>query len=687
MKRNICLLLSIIFILTFIPVFSAAEAENTTTAQSESTTTAADTTSTESVPTTTAPAQQAAPIIAFDGRPTSTYVEVTVTPAAPLGSTDVIQYRTDDTAWENYSEPLKIDINCTVFAKITFADGSESAISHAEIVCIDKMPPSAPEILADNVTWVNSFVDVSVVSGSDLESGIQRNEYRLGEEGEWKQYTAPVKLTEPAVFYARTVDMAGNFSSMASMEINNFDITPPDISGITVYFTSDVPPALAESGAFSKYYRTPVTITIDGAKDSQSGLAAYYYQLADSSSALTDDGWLEYNLEARPEISADFCGYVYVRAVDHAGNTSYNTISEGVVLDTAPPVISNVTLTPSSLTSGRVTATFSVTDNYWLESISYGDNLIGTYDPSITIFRNGEYTITAADKAGNVAKSTFTVSNIDSTPFSLLSVFEQLDENSFTPSSWKPASEAAEELRTLLADSKDTKKIENATEDLTSALEKLISRGDGTMALELIEKVKEYDKSLYTESSWLHIDNAIDAIKLCLDNPESTQADVDAARRSLEHSIDELQLLADFTAIDRLIAQCESIDKNKYDPVKFEAFTVNLEAAKALSRTDSTQDAVDSVYNALLDSMNAMRIIEEPVKEMPVVGYVIMGLLVIFILTLIFILLKGRRHRTGELLREEYSENSDDYDDADEAEYHSSRPSIGDIYFTDSDDE
>lgn len=681
MKRNICLLLSLIFILTFIPAFSAAEANSTSASQNETTTAA------EAAPT-APPAAQAAPIIAFDGRPTSTYVEVTITPAAPLGKDDIIQYRTDDTAWETYSKPLAIDINCTVFAKITFADGSESAISHAEIVCIDKMPPSPPEILADNITWVNSFVEVSVVSGSDLESGVQRNEYRLGEEGEWRQYTAPVKLTEPAVFYARTLDMAGNLSSMANMEIENFDITPPDISGVTVYFTSDIPPALADSGAFSKYYRSPVTITIDGAKDNQSGLAAYQYQLAESSSALTEDGWLEYNLEARPEITADFCGYVYVRASDHAGNLSYNTISEGVVLDTAPPVISEVTLTPSSLTSGRVTATFSVTDNYWLESISYGENLIGTYDPSITIFRNGEYTITAADKAGNVSKSTFTVSNIDSTPFSLLSVFEQLDENSFTPSSWKPAEEAAEVLRTLLADSKDTKKTANATEDLTSALEKLISRGDGTMALELIERVKEYDKSLYTESSWLHIDNAVEAINLCLEDPESTQADVDAARRSLEHSIDELQPLADFTAIDRLIAQCEALDKAKYDPVKLEAFTINLEAAKALSRTDSTQEVVDAVYNTLLDSMNAMRIVEEPVKEMPVVGYVIMGLLVIFILTLLFILLKGKRHRTDELLEDESEEEYDDndYDDTDEVEYHSTRPSIGDIYFTDSDD-
>ena len=694
MKRNICFFLSIILILTFVPFFSAAEADGgaTETVAEVTTTTTTETTAssetTETTTTTAAPAIPPAPIINFDGRPTSAFVEVTITEAAPLNKGDTIQYRTDDTSWENYTKPLSIDVNCTIFAKVTLANGNESPISHAEITCIDKMPPTPPEILADNITWVNSFVDVSVVSGSDLESGVLRNEYRLGENGTWLEYSSPVKLTEAAVFYARTLDMAGNVSSMASKEINNFDVTPPDISAVKVYFTSDIPPVLAESGAFGKYYRCPITVTIDGAKDNQSGLAAYQYQFAESSAALKEDGWLEYNLDARPEIASDFCGYVYVRAVDHAGNISYSTVSEGVVLDAAPPVISEITLTPSSLTSGRVAATFSVTDNYWLESITYGEKNIGTYDPSITIFRNGEYTITASDKAGNIAKSTFTVSNIDSTPFSLLSVFEQLDENSFTPSSWKPAAESAEELKALLADSKDTKKIEHASEDLTAALEALVSRGDGTMALELIEKTKEYDKALYTESSWLHIDNSIEVIKACLDDPESTQADVDTARRTLEHAIAELQPLADFTAIDRLITQCETIDRNKYDPEKFEAFLAALEAAKALSRTDSSQEAVDSVYYTLLDSMNSMRIVVEPVKEMPVVGYVIMGLLVIFILTLLFILLKGKRHRNTEPLEDEYTDDyTKDYDDTPENEPHSTRPNIGDICFTDSEDD
>ncbi len=628
------------------------------------------------------------PVVTYTDAPVSTYVDVLIGTAdgAVLPDGWKILYRLDDSDWMEYTGELAVDINGIVFAKICTDDGLESAITSIEITCIDKLPPTAPEILADTMTWVNDYVEVSVVSGTDAESGILKNEYRLGEDGSWYDYTAPVQITSPVIFYARSTDLAGNVSSMASCEIANFDFTAPDITSLNVTFTCPSAPVLTDSGVFGQYYREPVTISIDGAADNQSGLGGYQYQLAGSSKPFTDDGWLVYDLNNRPVISETFCGYVCVRAFDNTGNLSGIYSSANLVVDNEAPVIGKIRFSTTEITSNRVIVTFDITDNIWLDSVMVGSSYLGTYDPTFTVFRNGDYTVTATDKAGNSVSAVFSVKNIDATPFSMLSIFEQLDEDSFTPSSWVNAAAAADELQRLLTVESNSELVASATEKLTSSMEALVSRGDGTMALELIDKVLEYDKSKYTESSWKRVEIRIADIRLCLDDPESTQADVDNVRRALEQAVSELSLLGNFSSLDRLVKQCESIEKSGYDPVKFEAFTNALNTAKSLSRTDSTQSDIDQAYVALISAMDAMKVPEaEEEPGIPVVGYVIIGLLVVFTITVLFIIFKSSSSATQAVLLEENSEDADDsgddYDYSDDP--YDVHPNIGDICFSD----
>lgn len=628
----------------------------------------------------------AAPVVTFTDVPVPTYVEVLIGTGdtAALAEGDRIMYRIDEGEWTEYSGSLAIDINCVISAKVVLADGTESEVSSTEVGCIDKYPPEPPQIFADTVTWVNDFVDVSVVSGSDAESGVLRNEYRLGEEGQWIEYTAPVSVTSPIVFYARTIDRAGNASTLSSAEIYNFDTTAPDVGGLIVTFTSETAPVTADS-IFGQYYSGNVSFSIDGARDSQSGVAEYHYQLAGSSDTLSADGWIEYDPNEHPIIKGSFCGYVFVRAVDNAGNISAAAPSAAIVIDTEAPVVAGIRMNPVEITDGRVIVTFDITDNFWLDKVMVGDSYLGTYDPTFTAFRNGDYTLTAIDKAGNSTQVVFTISNIDSTPFSLLSLFEQLDEDSFTPSTWVGVAAAADELQRIITVETNPLLVQAAAERLVASMEGLVSRGDGTMSLELIDRVLEYDPAKYTSSSWQRVEIRIADIRLCLDDPESTQADVDTVRRALEQAVSELTMLGNFTSLDRLIAQCETIGGDRYDPVKYGVFTEVLAAAKALSRTDSSQRDVDTAYSALLQAMDALRLPEEePEPTLPVVGYVIIGLLVVFILTVLFIIFKSRPTGTDELPNEDSEDDfEDDFDESqDEPVY-----TIGDICFSDSDNE
>lgn len=620
-------------------------------------------------------AQPAPPVVTYTDVPVSTYVEVRIGTADGSALPDdwSIWYRMDSTDWMEYTEPLAIDINGTLYAKTVNAELVESSVTSVEISCVDKQPPHSPIIMGDTLTWVNDFVDISVVSGTDAESGVLRNEYRLGEEGAWQEYTGAVRVTSPVVFYARTIDRAGNISSMASLDVNNFDLTAPDMTNAKVSFSSDIAPAASDS-SFAVHYRGSVTVSIDGAADTQSGLAGYQYQLAGSSDAISDDGWLDYDFNARPVISDTFCGYVCVRALDHAGNISAVFTSDSLVVDNESPVVQSISFSTTEITDSRVIVTFDITDNMWLDSVMVGGSYIGTYDPTFTVFRNGDYTVTAVDHAGNVTTAEFSVKNIDATPFSLLSVYEQLDEDSFTPSTWVNAAAAADELNRLLTVETNSEMVASATEKLTRAMETLVARGDGTMALELIDRVLEYDSSKYTESSWLQVSLRIADIRLCLDDPESTQADVDTARRALEQAVSQLALLGNFSSLDRLISQCESINADNYDPVRYEVFAAALEAAKTLSRTDSTQSDVDSAYTALLSAMDAMKPTDEPQEHsIPTVGYVIIGLLIVFTCTVLFIIFKSS------------SSGSTHSETDSEPELYDVHPDIGDICFSDND--
>lgn len=690
MKKIICILLSMLSCCVFASAASA-EGQGETLEVTTSATEAATTTTTVTTTTTTQapPASQlfsGTVKISCDNKPVNTDILVTISvEGGTLTESDRLRYRLYNptvsmsdaeiaASWTDYTAPVSVSENTAIEAAVFFGDGSRSAAVSHNITCIDKTAPTPPQITPSTTEWTREAVEVSLSGGSDGQSGLLRLEYRVGEDGSWAEYTDKVSVSSAGTFYARSVDAAGNVSEASVLEIKNFDITPPDVKGMSVVLSSKGSPVIADSGAFSKYYGGDVTAKADGAQDNESGVASYQYQLVSGTEAVREDGWKSFDAANPPAASGDFCGYVYFRAVDRAGNASAAVASEGFVIDTVPPVISNIKLSEEKVTGNRVVVTFTVTDNYGVETVLVNGNYAGVYVSSFTAFRNDDYLIVAFDKVGNRVEEMVKITNINSTPFTLLNTWKNMDPQDFTPTTWAVAERAANELETLITLNSPQTQIEAAAGRLLTALEGLVTRGDATLSRELIERLNEYDSELYTESSWNNMQEAVAALEAMLDNPESTQEAVDSARRDLEQKVAELVKRADFTDLDRLISQCERIDTSKFSSATYAFFTEALNNAKELSRTDSGQAEADAAYENLLAAMGGLEVYEKAGLNFAPVVFVILGLLIVASGTALFII----RMRQKAMLAEETAEEEEETVEED-GEY----SGYGDIHFTD----
>jgi len=664
---------------------SSADAVQTTT---EATT---ETTQPTTQPTSAAQAFAGMVMISFEAKPVNTELPVTVTvEGGTLSEGDKIRYRMyaptvsdadadPEIVWTDYTQPVMVRENTVFEAAIFFADGSRSSSAVSAVECIDTVLPESPQLQASSTEWTKDPITVSLSGGSDEHSGLLRLEYRLGADGTWAEYTDIISISGNCEVYARSVDKAGNLSSPTVLQVSNFDLTAPDVAGMKLTLSAEGAPVVAESGAFGKYYGSPVTVRMDGAADSESGVASYQYQTVGGTDSVSEDKWQKYDPENPPVIPGDFCGFVYGRAVDNVGNCSSAVASEGFVVDVTPPEITNIELSETKITGNRVIVTFDVTDNYWLETVMVNGVYAGVYAPSFTAFRNDKYLIVAYDKVGNRIEETVEITNINTTPFTLLDTWKGMNSEDFTPSTWNTAELAALELQTLITVETGQAQIDAAAGKLLTALEGLVPRGDGTLSRELIQRLSEYDTTLYTESSWAKLQETIAALEEVLDDPESTQETVDSGRRALEQRVTELVKRADFTDLDRLIAQCERLDTDGFSKESCKVFTDALTQAKELSRTDSGQNDADAAYSRLLAAMGSLEVKGEKALNVTPIVFVVLGLLIIATATALFIVRMRAKSQT------EYDGEEEDggeyYDDGAE-EYPTG---YGDIQFTDED--
>lgn len=160
----------------------------------------------------------------------------------------VVQGSNDKTTWTTLTSPAESTPNWQTFAVSdktsyryikmynagTWYGNMAELRFHGAIKAMDDTePPAAAELHADRTAPTNEAVTVTISYPADAEI----KEFKVGEDGEWTGYAAPVTIADNTTVYARSADAAGNVSEVASYTVGNIDRTPPQIAiaGETAY--------------------------------------------------------------------------------------------------------------------------------------------------------------------------------------------------------------------------------------------------------------------------------------------------------------------------------------------------------------------------------------------------------------------------------------------------------------------
>ena len=203
--------------------------------------------------------------------------------------------------------------------------------------------------------------------------------YRVGENGEWKNYSDGVTVTENTTVYFKAIDTAGNESEIARYKVKNIDKEKPIIT-----LTGDNQTPLQ---------KTTLTASVDDG-------SPIYYRIGDSGE------WTEYK---EPITVSDNATYNF-KATDAAGNEGTNFLTFENI-DSVAPVITLTGDTETPLQKATLTAS---TDDG--SAIYYRIGDVGEwieYREPITVTDNVTYNFKATDTAGNEGTNFLTFENID----------------------------------------------------------------------------------------------------------------------------------------------------------------------------------------------------------------------------------------------------------------------------------
>jgi len=164
--------------------------------------------------------------------PTAGNVSVAITYPA---SVVVRQYRVGDAGgWTPYTGPVVVTDNAVVHAQSTDAAGNVSPVTTYAVTNIDRIPPADAQFTASITDPTNKDVLVTVVFPDDAAI----KEYRIGENGPWTAYGAPVLMSDNGIVFARGTDAAGNVSNVTQYTVSNIDRIPPVGASLVVDTTA-----------------------------------------------------------------------------------------------------------------------------------------------------------------------------------------------------------------------------------------------------------------------------------------------------------------------------------------------------------------------------------------------------------------------------------------------------------------
>lgn len=283
-----------------------------------------------------------------------------ITPGADTGGSGSkeAQYKLGDTAdWTTYSTPITVTETTTVHMRTLDNAGNISEL-RSLTVQIDRDAPTEPDIIPSS-TITNTDITYTITDGADPAggSGIDHSEYQVQSAGTpaddtaWQAYTNEQSISGEGqyVIYARTLDIAGNSSPVATVEVE-IDITPPDKPLIT-------PPGDGTSN-------DDIIITLpvgDG--------CIYTYQVVAADTPYLEDAWLPV-IDGSITLTDEGIWDLYVKAADLAGNSSISDPCR-IIIDRTVPVINTVTKSTDTYTEQPVIVTIDATDNIQIAGYTF----------------------------------------------------------------------------------------------------------------------------------------------------------------------------------------------------------------------------------------------------------------------------------------------------------------------------
>lgn len=127
----------------------------------------------------------------------------------------------------------------------------------------------------------------------------------------------------------------------------------------------------------------------------------------------------------------------------------------------------------------------------------------------------------------------------------------ELEKDLYTEESWNEMTAALNAARAvLLSTDADEKEVKDAAQALDTAIKALQEaeqpqKPDKTALEESVQKAEGLDRTKYTEASWNKLQNALDAARAVLADPDAVQADYDSAQKDLDEAVGALEILPD----------------------------------------------------------------------------------------------------------------------------------------------
>jgi hypothetical protein len=201
-------------------------------------------------------------------------------------------------------------------------------LTYSESGSADHTPPADATFAADITAPTNT--DVAVKINYPADAAVK--EYRLGDDGIWAAYTAPVIVSENNTVYARGTDAAGNVSNVTSYAVSNIDKMAPVLT-IQLDKTSLWPVNHKMVTVRAAVYSSDAASGIESVV-----LSSITSNEADSGAGdiLADIGTEADSFSLRAERLGSETGRVYTityMATDHAGNKKLTSVTVTVPHD------------------------------------------------------------------------------------------------------------------------------------------------------------------------------------------------------------------------------------------------------------------------------------------------------------------------------------------------------------------